>query len=304
MPEGPEVRYITEWLNENYKGKKLIDVKINSGRYSRFSSKGQNLPVGWDKLLSLLKNSNSKGLIIKKIDCHGKFIWWEFENQNITLWNTLGMSGWWNSDDECNSKDVKKNHNHVTFTFDKKSKLNFNDIRNFGTIKICTIDNLDKKINELGIDILKQYNFKTNKYISDNEYKISEELFINKLDKMVKRNPKKVIGEILLEQKLLAGVGNYIRSDILWLSKISPFRKIIELKPEEKNLIFKNSVLLASRSYKKLISKKLPKNLMVPNILSGEIFLVYNQEFDPNKKKVIREKIGSRSVFWVPNYQK
>ena len=58
MPEGPEVKYITEWLNENYKRKKLIDVKINSGRYSRFSSKGQNLPVGWDKLLSLL-NSES-----------------------------------------------------------------------------------------------------------------------------------------------------------------------------------------------------------------------------------------------------
>ena len=302
MPEGPEVKYITEWLNENYKRKKLIDVKINSGRYSRFSSKGQNLPVGWDKLLSLLKKS--KGLKIKKIDCHGKFIWWEFENQDITLWNTLGMSGWWNSDDECNSKDVKKNHNHVTFTFDKKSKLNFNDIRNFGTIKICTIDNLDKKINELGIDILKQYNFKTNKFISDKEYNISEELFINKLDKMTKRNPKKVIGEILLEQKLLAGVGNYIRSDILWLSKISPFRKIVDLKTEEKNLIFKNSVLLGSRSYKKLISKKLPKNLMVPNILSGDIFLVYNQEFDPNKKKVVREKIGNRSVFWVPNYQK
>merc|ERR1712094_41164 len=104
------------------------------------------------------------------------------------------------------------------------------------------------------------------------EYKILEELFVNKLDKIIKRNPKKVIGEILLEQKLLAGVGNYIRSDILWLSKISPFRKIIDLKTEEKNLIFKNSVLLGSRSYKKLISKKLPKNLMVPNILSGEIF--------------------------------
>ena len=23
-----------------------------------------------------------------------KFIWFEFDNSNLTLWNTLGMSGW------------------------------------------------------------------------------------------------------------------------------------------------------------------------------------------------------------------
>ena len=23
-------------------------------------------------------------------------MWWEFENSDTTMWNTLGMSGWWN----------------------------------------------------------------------------------------------------------------------------------------------------------------------------------------------------------------
>ena len=33
MPEGPEVKYLTEHVLNKYVSKTLLDVKINSGRY-------------------------------------------------------------------------------------------------------------------------------------------------------------------------------------------------------------------------------------------------------------------------------
>ena len=49
MPEGPEVKGKTEWLNKRIKNKKLVNIKILSGRYKRHKD-----PINWDKLKKLL----------------------------------------------------------------------------------------------------------------------------------------------------------------------------------------------------------------------------------------------------------
>ena len=266
MPEGPEVKYVTDWLSNNYQNKKLTKIKINSGRYLRHKP-----PTNWELLKDYLP------LKITKISCYGKFIWWEFDN-NLTLWNTLGMSGWWNNDDDSV-------HNHITFEFGKK-KLYFNDYRNFGTIIICTKDNLKKKLSSFGPNIFLDSQFN---------------LFNERLNKKRKNT---IIANALLDQKVLAGIGNYIRSDVLWLSKISPFRKIEDISLNERKKIYNNSYLIANRAYYILNNKKLPKNLLIKNILSSEFFIVYNQKLDPNGKDIIRDKIKDRTVHWVPSVQK
>ena len=48
---------------------------------------------------------------------------------------------------------------------------------------------------------------------------------------------------------------------------------------------------------KKIITKD------IKLINSNNSFLVYVQENDPNGKKVIREKLGERSIHWVESYQ-
>ena len=35
MPEGPEVKYLTDFLNNNLKDEKLYKITINSGRYKK-----------------------------------------------------------------------------------------------------------------------------------------------------------------------------------------------------------------------------------------------------------------------------
>jgi endonuclease-8 len=45
--------------------------------------------------------------------------------------------------------------------------------------------------------------------------------------------PSERIGAALLDQSLIAGIGNVIRIEALWLAKVSPWRRVADLKPEE-----------------------------------------------------------------------
>ena len=63
-----------------------------------------------------------------------------------------------------------------------------------------------------------------------------------------------------MDQKVISGIGNYLRSDILWLSKISPFRKVKGVKKSDLKKLYK---------YSKSLSKEIN---ILPKIME-EIFL-------------------------------
>ena len=177
-------------------------------------------------------------------------------------------------------------HLNVEFIFENGS-LFFYDQLSFGSIKVFqSSDELDKKIKLMGLDIM--------------DPETSVELFIEKINK--KKNLQREIGNILLDQKIIAGVGNYLRADSLWLSKISPFRKVKDIINKEFINLYKNIRLLTWSLYDynsgvklKIISNKLP-------IDYKKEFLVYN------RNEVIKEKLyeGSniRYIHWVPQIQK
>ncbi len=53
--------------------------------------------------------------------------------------------------------------------------------------------------------------------------------------------PSERIGAALNDQSLIAGIGNVIRIEALWLSRVSPWRRIARLEPEEASAIVTNS---------------------------------------------------------------
>jgi formamidopyrimidine-DNA glycosylase len=83
MPEGPECKLLADNLHKKFKGTKLTNIEILAGRYKKHGTF-----KNYNKLISELP------LKIKSVNAYGKFIWFEFDNSNLTLWNTLGMSGW------------------------------------------------------------------------------------------------------------------------------------------------------------------------------------------------------------------
>ena len=70
-----------------------------------------------------------------------------------------------------------------------------------------TLEETNKKLLELGPDPL--------------THDISIEQFRTRLFKKNKKG-EKTICEALMNQKTVAGVGNYIKAEVLWLSKVSP----------------------------------------------------------------------------------
>ncbi len=60
--------------------------------------------------------------------------------------------------------------------------------------------------------------------------------------------PRRVVADALLDQQVLAGLGNYLRADILLLARINPLRKIGMLSPAQLLRIGKACKTLTQRS--------------------------------------------------------
>jgi formamidopyrimidine-DNA glycosylase len=265
MPEGPECKLLADGLHKKFKGVTLTNIEIYAGRY-----KTHGPFKNYNKLIEELP------LKIKSVNAYGKFIWFEFENSNLTLWNTLGMTGWFQMEED--------KHNNVGLHYTKNGKnkiLYFNDYRNFGTFMADTKENLDKKLKTFGLDIL--------------DKKDNTELFL----KLVKKS-KKTICEILLNQKIVAGSGNYLRADALYLAKMNPFLKPKEISDDNLKTLYSCLRQLAWYHYDEDQGKKLgiiKKNINF-NLITDRIFFVYSQKKDIQGFDVYRKDINGRTIHY------
>ena len=272
MPEGPEVKIITDELKKRIVGKFLCSIDILGGRYHKHGP-----PKNFQKIINLLP------LKIISINAYGKFIWWEFANTNLTLWNTLGMSGWWQLKDDP--------HNNICFNYktnilDKKEKkIYFNDIRNFGTFIFDTKNNLEKKIGKFGPNIF-------------SPDKISAQKFYD-----IVKKKKTLICEILLDQKIAAGCGNYLRADSLYLAEINPYthgKDLSETKIKELWNILNQLAWFYYNKKEGIKNKVITKKYRFADYFD-RVFLIYSQKTDPLGNKVIKDKVNDRTIHWVKN---
>ena len=110
----------------------------------------------------------------------------------------LGMTGWTN-------ELIKHCHFRV---YNEKRELFFRDVRKFGNMKIITSDQLNEK-------------FKPTYDLLNQKYNLQKHLNYLK----TKINCNKSICSIIMDQKYFPGVGNYIKSECLYYSKIHPEEK-------------------------------------------------------------------------------
>jgi formamidopyrimidine-DNA glycosylase len=124
-----------------------------------------------------------------------------------------------------NPKEKYRKH---TLKFDSIEKepieLYFCESRGFGGLNILTLEEYLEKIGKLGIDIFERES-------------MTLENFIGLIGKK-----KSNICSFLMNQSLLSGIGNYIKCEALYHSKISPFRTLDTLTIKEKEQLF-NSIL-------------------------------------------------------------
>jgi len=301
MPEINEVRTYADFLNEQLKNKKIIEINILNGRYKKH---------GPFALYHELKNHLP--LKVLNVQTKGKFLYFTLEN-NYFIFSTLGLSGGWvflnNSTHKYQHPEMLEylqkekmdtyletslKHLNVEFKTDHGS-IYFYDTLSFGTLKVIKSQKeLDKKLNTIGSDIM--------------EESTTFEVFQERINKKI--NSIKPIGNVLMNQKIISGIGNYLRADILWLSKISPFRKVKDVTETELKSIYKNAKLLTwgSYDYKKAIKLNIiDKSSKLPSDYKRDFFVYYEDKDiygNPVTKEELYEGKQKRFIYWVKSRQK
>ncbi len=206
MPEGPEVEVIRRNL-KTLEGKiiKSIELTSESQKYKKYQGKkGQ---------FSIFNNST-----LVKIERKGKYLIWHFSIEKVIL-NHLGMSGKWLifSDQE----EAYTKHSKVKILTNDSIIAIFDDSRNFGQFRVFnSYHDLEsyKPIKSLGPDGL--------------AIPFPTEEFLRRLEKEIYSNRE--IGEVLLNQQIIAGIGNIYKSESLFLARIKPTRTVRSLSKSEK----------------------------------------------------------------------
>jgi len=272
MPESPEIYNLTKNVLSKYIGKKLTNIKINYGRYKKHGP-----PENFNKF--------KKTFPIKCINVYkkGKVIFISFEH-NWYIISKLGLIGWWNI--EGKEVDWKNdNKKNVVLSFNNSKDLIYDDHLSFGTLIITNDSNIiQKELDKLAPDI------------SDKNIKFSE--ILERINILIPKIKNKLIEDIIIDQKLIfSGIGNYLKSEILYRAKISPLRKIKNINNDEWKKIFTIA--------KKLCNKM---QLILETDNSNKYFdsmKVYQKEKDPYGNKIKTHKsLGGRTTFYVESIQK
>jgi len=199
MPELPEVEVYKKYFDGTSLGHKIVSVEIDDPKLVKYPN---------DKFVkSLIGNS----FILS--DRIGKFFFASTSSGKVVVFH-FGLTGNFYYFNE--SEDVPR-FTRVLFYFDNGFRLAFVNMRKFGWLDL--IDNVEEyqKKRGLGADAQR---------ISYNE-------FYQKF-----RNRKSFIKPKLLDQKLMAGVGNWIADEILYQSELHPESLIENLTDEDLRKIY------------------------------------------------------------------
>lgn len=194
MPELPEVETIRKQLSE------VLPFKISTCRTSVVSHNIVHTKL--DKL---------KGKTILSVSRKGKMLDFLLDDGRHML-SHLGMTGSW----RVTKARCKEKHTHIEFANEAKdSYLSFVDQRRFGHFYLLSPAQAMEKLEELGADLL------------------SAEFTYEYFKKCLLKYPERLIKVTLLDQKLFAGTGNYIASEICARGRVLPDRQVKTLKEFE-----------------------------------------------------------------------
>lgn len=215
MPEGPEVRRYARQLAEALDGEKLISLTARTKDAKQW----------------LLDHSDALvGKRIETIRSHGKHLFGIIEG-GFGFHSHLMMWGRWfihpgkqgiERDRRERARIVTKNHIAILFSAPV--------FQIFVGDPYQEIDHLST----LGPDILPY------------EGRFDQTEFFKRL--LAPENRQREIGAALLDQRILAGVGNYLRAEVLFFCRIDPWRTSESLSQSEKDCLAQTIETVAARA--------------------------------------------------------
>lgn len=255
-------------------------------------------------LSKVIKNSR-----IKKIEFYRKDLRWQVKNNlEVTLKNNifidpyrrgkyiliptntdkiflihLGMSG----QIRIKKKDIVQKHDHMRLIVENNNKhfiITYNDSRRFGYIDLFKKKELREHflLSKIGVEPL------------------GRELTIEYLQNNFK---KRVINikNALIDQKIIAGIGNIYASEILYKAKINPLRKVNSLSQNDLNSIITYTKIILKKSIE--VGGTTIRDHMQPDGSLGyfkqklQVYGKTNEKCKTCNSFIVKEVISNRSTF-------
>lgn len=271
MPELPEVETVKNGIKALYCNKVINNVEV------RHNNIIANIDVNLfkDKLVNQT---------ILSFDRYGKYIIVNLSNSKLLI--HLRMEGKFKF-----NKELLDKHSHVIFTFKDETVLIYHDVRKFGKIyyfdKDVDIFN-ESPLNKLGLEPFK---------VNDATY------LLNKFKKV-----KLPIKAALLDQSILAGIGNIYADEICFACKLSPFKIASTLTLKECEEIIKHSCIVLNEAIKDGGStiKSFQSSHGVDGLFQQKL-KVYgkeNQKCEVCNELILKTFIKQRGTHYCPNCQK
>jgi len=319
MPEGPEVRRITDKLRSRLSGRKLLWISWKTTK--KYS------PI----LDSIYPNiSHLFPTTCLDIICKGKQLFFFFDN-GLAFISSLGMEGHWyyfpveNNEGLQKLDNYKKGKNyrilclHFGNVVDTgKSKLCisdtnvwYDDMIKYGNFTICDWKTAFDKMETIGNDLLSV----TCPITNINE-QVRKELYpsffapinVNLYSTFIKnkRRSNVPLCKFLMNPNYFSGIGNYLKSEILYRARLHPGRVLGSLIDDEIAVLYNVIVITIKESY--LHGGLTHGTFLDPDMEKGTFPLyVYKRrgEQDPYGYIIQTTKIkGDRTTYFVPELQK
>ena len=272
MPEKPEVLTVVKSLKNKIVGKTITDCNIY-----------------WDNIIATPSPNEFKAKIINQkinnITTRGKWIVIKLDDYNLLIHLRMEGKFFFRTKGE-----EKLKHEHVEFILDDNISFRFHDVRKFGKMYLIENDlvNNTKPLSEIGLEF--------------DDKNLTKEYLFNKI-----HTKKLPIKTVLLDQSIIAGIGNIYDDEILFKSKINPLRKASEISIDECSNIIKNTnivlngaIELGGTTIKSFTSSEGVHGLFQNKLL---VHGKANEKCPVCNSIILKTKVGGRGTYYCPKCQ-
>ncbi len=287
VPELPEVETVKRGLQPSVEGRKFTYVETRRGDLrTPFPEDFENRLTGrrvlrlWRRAKYVMADLEGGETLVIHLGMSGR----------ITVYNKGDGRGLGAFHFSVASGEIGRGkHDHVVFDTDAPARIVFTDHRRFGLMTIVETQSLESHtlFRALGVEPL------------------SKQFDANYLKEAL-RNKKTPIKSALLDQRVIAGLGNIYACEALWRSRISPKRRAGKLKAAQ--------IELLARAIKNVLREAVRaggSSLRDHRQTNGELgyfqkmFAAYDRDGEPCMRRGCYGRIkriaqGGRSTFYCP----
>lgn len=289
MPELPEVETTVRDLRKKVLNRTFLDVwtdfpkmvkspknfeqfkeEIKKKKIQRIWRRGKNI---------LFELSGSQNLLIhQKLTGHLLLGKWKRRNRK---WQALSEGPLAN--------DPMNRFLHLIFWLNDGNMLALSDLRKFAKVELLTNEELEKELSSLGLEPLEK-NFTFAKF------------------RKTLQKKKGKVKQVLMDQTVVAGIGNIYSDEILWQAKVHPFKDASKLTLPELRKIYRAIREILKQAIK--VKGESISDYRTPNGARGGFDVlrkVYRREGEKCSRCetiIEKKKLAGRSAHFCPKCQK